>query len=83
MGIDPVIEPDPANVQEPPIGAFKPVEQLLGRDVGSLRQKEGVYNPAVIERGAGIDVGKDFVAVCIMIGALGEEPRIEHRTTAR
>jgi hypothetical protein len=27
-GIDPVIEPDPANVQEPLIGAFKPVEQL-------------------------------------------------------
>ena len=36
--------------------------------------------PAVIERGAGIDVGKDFVAVCIMIGALDEEPRIEQRT---
>jgi hypothetical protein len=35
-GIDPVIEPDPANVQEPLIGAFKPVEQLLGRDVGYL-----------------------------------------------
>ena len=43
-GIDPVIEPDPANVQEPLIGAFKPAEQLLGRDVGSLRQKEGVYD---------------------------------------
>jgi hypothetical protein len=39
-----VIEPDPANVQEPLIGAFKPVEQLLGRDVGSLRQKEEVYD---------------------------------------
>ena len=30
-------EPDPANVQEPLIGAFKPVEPLLGRNVGSLR----------------------------------------------
>ena len=43
-GTDPVIEPDPANVQEPLIGAFKPVEQLLSREVGSLRQKEGVYD---------------------------------------
>jgi transposase len=36
--------------------------------------------PAVIERGAGIDVGKDFLAVCIMIGPPDEEPRVEQRT---
>jgi hypothetical protein len=36
--------------------------------------------PAVIERETGIDVSKDFVAVCIMIGAPDEEPRVEQRT---
>jgi transposase len=36
--------------------------------------------PAVIERGAGIDVGKNFVAVCIMIGPADDEPRVEQRT---
>jgi transposase len=35
---------------------------------------------AVIERGAGIDVGKTFVVVCVMIGPLEQEPRVETRT---
>jgi transposase len=34
---------------------------------------------AEIERCAGIDVGKDRVAVCIMIGPLNGEPRVEMR----
>ena len=79
-----MIEPDPADVQEPLIGAFKPVEQLLGRDVGSLSgRRRHFIIPAVIERGAGIDVGKDFVAVCIMIGAPDEEPSLSNARTAR
>jgi transposase len=34
---------------------------------------------AVIERCAGIDVGKRFVAVCVMTGPAQENPRVEHR----
>jgi transposase len=35
--------------------------------------------PAVIERCAGIDVGKKILAVCVMVGAADAEPRIEKR----
>jgi len=34
---------------------------------------------AAIERSGGIDVGKKFLAVCIMVGPLEGEPRIETR----
>lgn len=34
---------------------------------------------AEIERCAGIDVGKKFLAVCIMVGPLQKDPRVEHR----
>ena len=34
---------------------------------------------AEIERCAGIDVGKKFLAVCILVGPLQGEPRVEHR----
>lgn len=34
---------------------------------------------AVVERCAGIDVGKRFLKVCVMVGPLGEEPRFEIR----
>jgi transposase len=33
--------------------------------------------PAVLERCAGIDVGKKFMIVCLMIGAADEEPRVD------
>ena len=33
--------------------------------------------PAVIERGAGIDVGKTILLVCTMIGRLDQEPLTE------
>ena len=36
--------------------------------------------PAVIERCAGIDIGKTFLVACIMVGAADAEPRIEKRT---
>jgi hypothetical protein len=35
-GESPVTKTDPVDVQVLPIGAFKPVEQLLSRDVDSL-----------------------------------------------
>src|SRR6266853_6333584 len=34
---------------------------------------------AVVERCAGIDVGKKFLKVCVMVGPLHEEPRYEIR----
>jgi transposase len=34
---------------------------------------------AAIERCAGIDVGKTFLAVCVMVGPLEGEPRVEQR----
>jgi len=34
---------------------------------------------AVVERCAGIDVGKRFLKVCVMTGRLSEEPRFEIR----
>jgi transposase len=36
--------------------------------------------PAVIERCAGIDIGKTFLAACTMVGAADAEPRTEQRT---
>ena len=35
--------------------------------------------PAVLERCAGIDVGKKFLIVCLMIGAPDKEPSSEIR----
>jgi transposase len=35
--------------------------------------------PAVLERCAGIDVGKKFLMVCLMIGAPHKEPSFEVR----
>lgn len=35
--------------------------------------------PAVIERCAGIDVGKTFLTVCVMVGPANGEPRVETR----
>ena len=34
---------------------------------------------AAVERCAGIDVGKTFLAVCVMLGALDEEAQVQRR----
>ena len=34
---------------------------------------------AIIERCAGIDIGKNRLAVCVMVGPLAGEPRVEIR----
>lgn len=34
---------------------------------------------AVVERCAGIDIGKKFLKVCVMTGPLSEEPQFEIR----
>jgi transposase len=36
--------------------------------------------PAILERCAGIDVGKSEVVVCLMTGEAAAEPRVEYRT---
>jgi len=36
--------------------------------------------PAIVERCAGIDVGKKFLVVCLMVGPAEAEPRVETRT---
>jgi transposase len=41
--------------------------------------KEVSMIAAVVERCAGIDVGKKFLKVCVMVGPLSEEPRYEIR----
>jgi transposase len=33
----------------------------------------------VLERCAGIDIGKRFVVVCLLTGAAGQSPRMEKR----
>ena len=38
---------------------------------------------AVIERCAGVDVGKKFVVVCLMVGSLESEPKTELRKSGR
>ena len=38
---------------------------------------------AAIERCAGIDVGKKFLAVCVMVGPLQGEPQVEIRQFVR
>jgi transposase len=47
--------------------------------VGCSSAEENKMIDAVIERCAGIDVGKKFVVVCVMTGPLHEEPRTEIR----
>jgi hypothetical protein len=76
-GSHPVTEPAPAEVQALPKGASKPVEQLLARDVGALRLGGLARMSAVIERGAGMDVGKTFVGVGGMSGPREQAPRGE------
>lgn len=34
---------------------------------------------AAVERCAGIDVGKKWLSVCLMVGRLNGEPRVERR----
>jgi len=43
------------------------------------RKVDGPYD-SVIERCAGIDIGKTFLVACIMVGAADAEPRTEQRT---
>jgi transposase len=46
---------------------------------GSAETEKRIMICAAVERCAGIDVGKKFLAVCIMTGALEQEPRVTQR----
>ncbi len=78
-----MIEPGPANVQEPLIGAFKPWSSFLAETLAFSGRRRKFMIPSVIERGAGIDVGKNFVAVCIMIGRQMRNQGLNNAITAR
>jgi transposase len=54
-------------------------EEILNIDAGSLQQKDTTMIPAVIERCAGIDVGKTFLTVCLLTGPADGEPKVETR----
>src|SRR5215470_6881359 len=56
-------------------------EEVIPIDVicSSVPEGNRTMISAEIERCAGIDVGKKFLAVCIMVGPLPGEPRVEHR----
>jgi transposase len=61
--------------------SFRAEEELIPIDVISspVPQRRKQMISASIERCAGIDVGKKWLAVCIMVGALDAEPRTETR----
>ena len=58
-----------------------PVEQGLKPSVrSSPAEREAIMIAAILERCAGIDVGKSVVAVCLMTGEAAAEPRVEYGT---
>jgi transposase len=63
---------------KPPIGAFKPERQNENESVGLFEEGE-VMLEVKVERCAGIDVGKKFLAVCVLIGRGNEKPVAEVR----
>jgi transposase len=74
----PDVEPDPASVPVPPIGAASPQNKLcLVR--WPLPKQEDSAMKTLVERCAGIDVGKKFVLVCVLTGGPGEKVRSEVR----
>src|SRR5436309_3732926 len=58
---------------EPPISAIKPARQSEDEVVG-LSWKGGAMLEVKVEKCAGIDVGKKFLAVCILIGLAKQKP---------
>jgi transposase len=64
----------------PRIGLFEPWKKVEPETpTARLFRKERIMIHASIERCAGIDVGKKWLSVCIMVGPLPGEPRVETR----
>jgi hypothetical protein len=72
-------EPDPGCCSEPEIEPSSCVEQHIKPRQRLRTQKGEEMIAAVVERCAGIDVGKKFLKVCVMTGPLSEEPKFEIR----
>lgn len=71
----------PGRREESPIGVVEPRKKISQYTSAALQAEAGgkAMISAEIERCAGIDVGKERLAVCIMIGPLAGEPRVEIR----
>src|SRR5437879_378649 len=70
----------PSEREEPPNGEVEPRKKISIETFTVLRRgKETTMIPAAVERCAGIDVGKRFLAVCVLVGPLTGEPRAERR----
>jgi len=61
------------------IGAVKPVEQLMYGSAGSSVSKKESPMSKIIERCAGIDVGKRFLLCSVLTGAAHEDPTSQTR----
>jgi transposase len=72
-GTTPKVKWSGRRVNEPPIGAIKPVRQIEDEGVG-LSSKGGAMLEVKVEKCAGIDVGKKFLAVCVLIGLANRKP---------
>jgi hypothetical protein len=57
--------------------SLEPVEQYAQLAAGCLSALEEQMIEAILERCAGIDVGKKFVVVCVMAGGAKDEPRTQ------
>ena len=55
----------------------EPVKQYAQLAAGCLSALEERMIEAILERCAGIDVGKKFVVVCVMTGGAKDEPRTQ------
>lgn len=70
----------PGRREESPIGVVEPRKNFYLKTSAALQPEgEKTMIRAEIERCAGIDVGKQRLAVCIMVGPLAGEPRVEIR----
>src|ERR1700747_584211 len=72
-------EPDPGCRSGLEIGPSSRVEQHRYPRRQPCTERSKAMIAAVVERCAGIDVGKRFLKVCVMVGPLSEEPRFEIR----
>jgi hypothetical protein len=71
-----------AEVYESLSGAERPVEERRVLRPRLLSDQQESNTRAIIERCAGIDVGKTFVTVCVLIGAADAEPSSEKGCSA-
>src|SRR5216683_1054116 len=71
----------PGRREAPPNGAVEPWKNVFQEDVycSPVHKRRADMICAAVERCAGIDVGKEFLAVCVMTGPLQGEARKQTR----